>query len=627
MSYTPTTWTNRTVEKPNTFDVTENEDKTITLTPHPGIVSDAGTAINAEAMNNIEQGIKDNNTEIENAKQGKATLLANLQGKDSQLAENTQQRYLSKTINKMINNQSVSIGCIGDSITWGALAGGGGGPQESIQYPSALQSLLRNIYNNQNITVDNQGKSGYQTTTWLSGNPSLYENTLNNNYDLVIIMLGINDVIGRLGVFVDMDTYKNNLDLMVKKATAKDSEVILMSPTITLAKTEQTTISNSNSIIKHYAKAVKYVAEKDNVFFIDIQKEFNDLFYVKKIFNPLDIINPIDFTHLTSIGYNVLAELVIKNLCPHLLVINEDNQDIPAVGNPYLDTNLTKENVNTATASGSVYKSTYYKDNSSEGYIRLKCFIDFDLINMQIVHSRSSIGGLLTIFDGSTNIGTIDFSTTDSAFPTNYALFSSSSVFSLAYGYHEIIFDTANLVQGASVQTPFSMYLEGFRFFKSMEEHQPNEKVNFVHNIHEQIHPFNDILLANSGKKLIVEFEGIFDINTGVEIFSHILNDGNKFHSFGFLIDSTSKIKSWNYVQEAQTATTTLGIATLDLTKRHKFIIEVTSDKVAKIYVDGNLEITNTLATSLLAGRIDAWCYDTTTDRSCEIYNLKAYLI
>lgn len=62
MSYTPTTWQDRVVEKPNTFDVTENEDKTITLAPHPGIVSQGGTAVNANAMNHIEQGIKDLDT-------------------------------------------------------------------------------------------------------------------------------------------------------------------------------------------------------------------------------------------------------------------------------------------------------------------------------------------------------------------------------------------------------------------------------------------------------------------------------------------------------------------------------------------------------------------------------------
>ena len=54
--YTPTEWKDRVVEKPRTFNMQNNPDGTVTLTPAPGTVVQEGTPVNAANLNKIEQG-------------------------------------------------------------------------------------------------------------------------------------------------------------------------------------------------------------------------------------------------------------------------------------------------------------------------------------------------------------------------------------------------------------------------------------------------------------------------------------------------------------------------------------------------------------------------------------------
>lgn len=57
MSYTPTEWKDRIVEKPRTYHVQNNPDGTITLIPAPGTVVQEGTPVNAANLNKLEQGL------------------------------------------------------------------------------------------------------------------------------------------------------------------------------------------------------------------------------------------------------------------------------------------------------------------------------------------------------------------------------------------------------------------------------------------------------------------------------------------------------------------------------------------------------------------------------------------
>lgn len=58
VTYTPTQWQNRVVQRPRTYTEVTNQDQSRTDTPAPGTIIQAGTPLNETNMNHIEQGIK-----------------------------------------------------------------------------------------------------------------------------------------------------------------------------------------------------------------------------------------------------------------------------------------------------------------------------------------------------------------------------------------------------------------------------------------------------------------------------------------------------------------------------------------------------------------------------------------
>lgn len=57
MAYTRINFKNQNVEKPRTYAMTDNQDGTVTLVDSFGVVTEAGTPIDATNMNHIEDGI------------------------------------------------------------------------------------------------------------------------------------------------------------------------------------------------------------------------------------------------------------------------------------------------------------------------------------------------------------------------------------------------------------------------------------------------------------------------------------------------------------------------------------------------------------------------------------------
>ena len=64
MAYIKNVWVDQDVERPKTYEVTENADNSITLTESFGVVTEIGTPVNAVNMNHIEDGIANNDTAI-----------------------------------------------------------------------------------------------------------------------------------------------------------------------------------------------------------------------------------------------------------------------------------------------------------------------------------------------------------------------------------------------------------------------------------------------------------------------------------------------------------------------------------------------------------------------------------
>lgn len=59
MTYQKTTWKNKLVERPGTFTFRQNADGSVTLLPSEGKVIEAGTPVNAENMNKIENFLEE----------------------------------------------------------------------------------------------------------------------------------------------------------------------------------------------------------------------------------------------------------------------------------------------------------------------------------------------------------------------------------------------------------------------------------------------------------------------------------------------------------------------------------------------------------------------------------------
>lgn len=57
MAYVKNTWVDQDVERPKTYQVTTNQDGSITLTDSFGLVTELGTPVNAVNMNHIEDGL------------------------------------------------------------------------------------------------------------------------------------------------------------------------------------------------------------------------------------------------------------------------------------------------------------------------------------------------------------------------------------------------------------------------------------------------------------------------------------------------------------------------------------------------------------------------------------------
>lgn len=64
MAYIKNTWVDQDVERPKTYEVTNNQDGSITLTDSFGLVTELGTPVNAVNMNHIEDGIESNDIRI-----------------------------------------------------------------------------------------------------------------------------------------------------------------------------------------------------------------------------------------------------------------------------------------------------------------------------------------------------------------------------------------------------------------------------------------------------------------------------------------------------------------------------------------------------------------------------------
>ena len=217
------------------------------------------------------------------------SALAQLAGRIQQSANGVQE-----VIRSMREGGTVKIVCLGDSITYGQLDTGG---QAVTPWPSRLQSLLRQYYGNNNITVVNAGVSGNTVATMIG---RFQTDVRNQNPDLILFNGGTND--SREVNGVSLDTYLAN----VKKVLALSNPTPIMVWGISPRFKEQRG-GDGEGVVDFYRQTLKAAAVAAGAPYIDTFEALHKLYKMRAwaagFFSS-------DGSHYSEEGYRYLGDFI-----------------------------------------------------------------------------------------------------------------------------------------------------------------------------------------------------------------------------------------------------------------------------------------------------------------------------
>lgn len=356
--------------------------------------------------------------------------------------------YLSRTLESMFRGQTVKIICYGDSITWGRLEDGS---QSKDAYPNVLQSMLRSIYNNEDITVMNYGVSGRQTDTALE---QFDTEVVSQSPDLVIIMFGINDSRDMEGGTLDVVStteYKENLSEIIKKCRYNSIEVLLLSPTPTIEE-------NENKELILYNIACKEVANSNNVAFIDMHQEINKLFFEEGEEVPVKFFP--DSIHFVDGKYKYIAESIMqKSLSYRNAYLNIDREiTIPIAYSPFIDTDITNY---FSEAAQKVYTSIYFSKLQNGGtYLKFNFYVDILGLDLALIHAKSYNGGIMPVYIDGKLCANINYYNLNEEYDVKTTLAENLSI-----GWHSLEVRSSDIMQGSATENALANFSE-FKFIK-----------------------------------------------------------------------------------------------------------------------------------------------------------------
>ena len=201
------------------------------------------------------------------------------------------------------------IVCLGDSITQGGESPGG--------YVWLLRRYLAALYPDQNIEVINAGISGHKSTDMVA---RFQRDVLDQKPDLVTISVGVNDVWhgfydnhargdGPRGV--PLDAYRRNVEEMVSRARAGGARVVLLSTTII----HEDLASPENNKLVGYNRALRQIARRHNVLFVDFQQPFQQIIRAyRTTTGARDLLLTTDGVHMNAQGNKVMAHTLLSGL-------------------------------------------------------------------------------------------------------------------------------------------------------------------------------------------------------------------------------------------------------------------------------------------------------------------------
>ena len=443
----------------------------------------------------------------------------------AQLAQTTNKfigyKYLSNSIYKMMNGLHVKGANSGDSIMFG-LASSAQSPDNISVH---LQSRLRDIYDNENITVVNKAVSGYNT--------KVYYNTrmgglLEENPDFATVAFGINDMRGSTsaGDPLSVEDYKHYLNLIVEELVKNGIEVLVMSPTPILDQT-----SNYYKKIEVFVKASYEVANSNNVAFFDLNAEINNLFYTGQEVakNGLDGLYT-DGVHWNSEKYKYLGEMVAGRVFNPGLIV-ESEFEFPAVRSRYVKSDATYFNIST---QKHIQNYTMKSDGSAGTHIEAEFYMATRGLDLYIVSPKQKNGGIVNIKLNGEIVATIDFSNFDGTIVEDESLVLKD----VPIGNYKLEILPSDISVGNSSANYGEVYITSFKFkqtksnetevfwrfndpkgvaenFKKVTDglfryNNPNTSRNGV--IFTEIDP----IMKQQGKKLVIEAKGIFSNLSGL---------------------------------------------------------------------------------------------------------------
>jgi len=192
--------------------------------------------------------------------------------------------------NDSTNNNDVIIVCLGDSLTAGYGATTPSVDDKSKSYPAYLQKTT-------NISVINSGVSGNTTTQGLARVDS---DVLSYNPNIVIILLGANDVFS--GIPISMS--QNNLQNIINKIDNGNRKIYLAKPyTDVIA----TALSISSDTITQY----------NNMFFT-LATSSSNITLINDIWDGIWGIHMSDIIHPNAKGYEIMADNIYNVIKPYL---------------------------------------------------------------------------------------------------------------------------------------------------------------------------------------------------------------------------------------------------------------------------------------------------------------------
>lgn len=201
---------------------------------------------------------------------------------------------VQQVLRNMREGLAVKVVALGDSQTYGQLDTGGAAV---TPWPSRLQSLLRQYYGNNLITVVNAGVSGNTVATMLA---RFAADVRAQNPDLIIFEGGTNDA--REANAVTLATYRQKVEAVL--AQCQPTPVIMWSIP---PRFKEQRGADGEGVIDFYRQTLKRAAEGRGIPYVDVYKRLHDLY--KSRAWAAGMLSS-DGSHYSEAGYSYLGELI-----------------------------------------------------------------------------------------------------------------------------------------------------------------------------------------------------------------------------------------------------------------------------------------------------------------------------